>query len=205
LRDELYEPLGLNSTAFRPKEQGLREFAATSHGNPYERKMVYDSSFGYYYGGDPNAWSGWRQYTLAGEVNDGNAWYANGGVAGHAGLFSSAGDLGVLLEVLLQKGRYAGRHYLEPDVIEMFTRKGDFDHGLGWQVPRNAPEGSFAHGGFTGTYVLGVPTYSLGIVLLTNRQNLGVSPEGYYPDIGRVQRPVIELILQAAEAQASGR
>jgi CubicO group peptidase (beta-lactamase class C family) len=74
-------------------------FAATSHGNPYERRMVEDDSFGYLCDEDPAAFTGWRTHTLQGEVNDGNAWHAHGGMAGHAGLFSAAQDLALLLQV----------------------------------------------------------------------------------------------------------
>ena len=87
LEQNLYRPLGLRSTTFNPKAHGFTEFAATEQGNVYERHMVYDSTFGYRYRGDPTAWNGWRQYVLDGEVDDGNSFYANGGVAGHAGLF----------------------------------------------------------------------------------------------------------------------
>ena len=198
LRDELYAPLGLRNTTFLPKARGLQNFAATSHGNPYERKMVYDTAFGYDYDGDPRAWNGWREYTLIGEVNDGNAWYANGGVAGHAGLFSTARELSTLLQLLLNRGTYGGRRYLEGAVIDTFTAKRWFDNGLGWAVPRNAPAGSFTHGGFTGTYVLGVPEYNLGIVLLTNKQNVGVNAAGYYPNINAVQNAVTDALLEAA-------
>ncbi|MGH7443373.1 MAG: serine hydrolase, partial [Longimicrobiales bacterium] len=166
--------------------------------NPYERRMVHDTAFGYDYDGDPDAWNGWREYTLAGEVSDGNAWYAHGGVAGHAGLFSTGPELAVLLDVLLQKGTYRGRRVLSPDVITTFTRRDRFEHGLGWQVPTNAPEGSFAHSGFTGTYVIGVPRYDLGIVLLTNRENVGVNEAGYYPDVGDIRQPIIDAIIDAA-------
>jgi CubicO group peptidase (beta-lactamase class C family) len=203
LRQELYDPLGLRATGFNPRARGLTEFAATSHGNPYERKMVYDTAFGYDYDGDPTAWNGWRGYTLLGEVNDGNAWYAHAGVAGHAGLFSTARELGVLLDVLLSKGTYGGRRYLGAEVVERFTRKDVFENGLGWQVPRGAPEGSFSHSGFTGTYVLGVPRYRLGVVLLTNRQNLGTNQAGYYPDVGGVQQAVTRALLQGAQAEAT--
>ena len=194
VREELYEPLGLRATAFLPKQQGLAGFAATSHGNPYERRMVHDTSFGYDYAGDPHAWSGWREYTLEGEVNDGNAWHAHGGVAGHAGLFSSGRELAVLLNVLLAGGVHEGRRVLDAGVVARFMRKDRFGHGLGWQVPADAPEGSFAHSGFTGTYVIGVPRHDLAIVLLSNRQNLGINDAGYYPGMG-VQQQVIRAIL----------
>jgi serine-type D-Ala-D-Ala carboxypeptidase len=202
LQSELYGPLGLRNTTFKPKQRGLREFAATSHGNPYERKMVYDTAFGYDYDGDPTAWNGWREYTLVGEVNDGNAYYANEGMAGHAGLFSTARELDQLLQVLLNKGVHRGRRFLGEAVIDTFTAKRWFDNGLGWAVPRNAPEGSFTHGGFTGTYVLGVPKYKLGVVLLINRQNLGVNREGYYPSPNALQSTVVDALLRAAEKEA---
>lgn len=195
LHDELYQPLGLTATTFLPKERGLTGFAATSHGNPYERRMVHDTAFGYDYHGDPDAWNGWREYTLAGEVSDGNAWYANGGVAGHAGLFSTGRDLAVLLNLLLQGGSYDGRRYVAPEVIADFMQKDGFGHRLGWQAPADTPEGSFAHNGFTGTYVIGVPRHDLGIVLLINRQNLGVDDRGYYPGMG-IQQRVVRAILR---------
>ncbi|HEY3133615.1 MAG TPA: serine hydrolase, partial [Gemmatimonadaceae bacterium] len=100
LEQNLYRPLGLRSTTFNPKSHGFTDFAATEQGNVYEKHMVYDSTFGYRYRGDPAAWNGWRQYVLNGEVDDGNSYYANGGVAGHAGLFSTAADLRVLLDLL---------------------------------------------------------------------------------------------------------
>lgn len=194
LAEALYGPLGLKTTGFLPRARGLSGFAATSHGNPYERRMVHDTAFGYDYDGDPDAWNGWREYTLVGEVNDGNAWYAHGGVAGHAGLFSTGRELATLLNVLLAGGVHEGRRMLSRDVIETFLLQGDFGHALGWQVPDDAPPGSFAHSGFTGTYVMGVPREELGIVLLVNRQNLGVDGRGFYPDMD-VRRRVIEVLV----------
>jgi CubicO group peptidase (beta-lactamase class C family) len=91
LRERFYQPLRLTHTGFRPAggEQATAPagIAATSHGNPYEYRMVHDSTFGYRIEGDARAWDGWRRRTLRGEVNDGNAFHAFDGVAGHAGLF----------------------------------------------------------------------------------------------------------------------
>lgn len=201
VQEELYAPLGLRATTFLPRQRGLTGFAATSHGNPYERRMVHDTAFGYDYSGDPHAWNGWREYTLEGEVNDGNAWHAHGGVAGHAGLFSTGRELAVLLNVLLDRGMHEGRRILDPEVVDAFMRKDRFGHGLGWQIPANAPEGSFAHSGFTGTYVMGVPRHDLAIVLLTNRQNLGVDDAGYYPAMD-VQQQVVRAILPERHQRA---
>ena len=198
LGDSLYRPLGLRSTAFNPKTRGFAEFAATEQGNVYELHMVYDSTFGYRYRGDPTAWNGWRQYVLNGEVDDGNSYYANGGVAGHAGLFSTAADLRVLLDLLNNRGSYGGRQYIRPEIVDAFLTRDKYENYLGWQAPSNLPAGSFSHTGFTGTYVAGVPQYKLSIVLLTNRQNMGTDAKGYFPDVGPLQQAVAEAIVNGA-------
>jgi CubicO group peptidase (beta-lactamase class C family) len=201
LRGRLYGPLGLETIGFRfgtPGGGGDGEAvppAATSHGNPYENRMVHDSTFGYRIAGDADAWSGWRQHTLVGEVNDGNAFHALRGMAGHAGLFSDAADLRVLLQLLLDRGEYGGRRYLRAETVEAFLAPTGDGQALGWQVPDYAPAGSFAHTGFTGTWVLGVPARGLTVVLLTNRQNGGVDARGLYPDVAPLQRGVAEALL----------
>jgi CubicO group peptidase (beta-lactamase class C family) len=200
LEDNLYRPLGLRSTTFNPKAHGFTEFAATEQGNVYERHMVYDSTFGYRYRGDPTAWNGWRQRVLVGEVDDGNAYYANGGVAGHAGLFSRAADLRVLLDLLNNRGRYGGRQYIRPEVVDAFLTRDKYQNYLGWQAPSYLPAGSFSHTGFTGTYVFGVPAYKLSVVLLTNRQNMGTDARGYFPDIAALEQAVARAIVNGASS-----
>lgn len=189
LRSRLWEPLGLSRTGFGPLADAV-PVASTSHGNPFEHRMVHDTLFGYRYAGDPEAWNGWRRHTLAGEVNDGNAYHAFGGRAGHAGLFSTADELVVLLRLLLDRGEAGGRRYLRPETVDRFLTSNGDGQALGWQVPAYAPEGSFAHTGFTGTFVLGVPSRALAVVLLTNRQNLGLDGGWAYPDVGPLQRDV---------------
>jgi CubicO group peptidase (beta-lactamase class C family) len=197
--DELYEPLGLEQTGFRTAgcthcPQG--PFAATSHGNPYEFRMVHDTSFGYAYSGDPTSWNGWRRYTLLGEVNDGNAFHAHGGVAGHAGLFSSATELARLLELLLNGGELEGRRFVSPETVATFLEPTDYAQALGWQTPSWAPPGSFAHTGFSGTFVIGIPSEGLAVILLTNRQNFGVGSNTRYPDLGELQQELVETVLR---------
>ena len=201
---ELYKPLGLDRTGYRragcersdlefPCPEG--PFAATSHGNPYEYRMVHDTAFGYRFGGDPMAWESWRRYTLVGEVNDGNAFHAHGGVAGHAGLFSTARELRVLLDLLLNGGELGGRRFFRRETLDAFLEPTRFGHGLGWQLPAWAPEGSFSHTGFTGTFVMGVPARGVALVFLTNRQNLGVGTDTRYPELSGLQRHVAEAVL----------
>ena len=202
VREELHGPLGLRTLTFNPRRYGFTDFAVTEPGNVYERRMVYDRDFGYVYHGDPAAWNGWRQYVLDGEVDDGNAWYAHGGVAGHAGLFGTARELTVLLDLLNARGTVAGRRVLRAETVRQFLTPTRFGHHLGWQSPRGMPEGSFAHTGFTGTYVLGVPAHGVSIVLLTNRQNLGVNERGYFPDVGPLQQAVARAIVDGAGRDA---
>jgi CubicO group peptidase (beta-lactamase class C family) len=202
LAQNLYRPLGLAATTFDPRSHGFTEFAATEQGNVYEKHMVYDPTFGYLYKGDPTAWNGWREHVLDGEVDDGNSFYANGGVAGHAGLFSTARDVGVLLDMLVNRGstggrREGGRQYIRPAVIDEFFTRDKYQNFLGWQAPAGLPPGSFSHTGFTGTYVVGIPKYGLSIVLLTNRQNMGTNAEGYFPDVGPLQQAVAKAVVNA--------
>ncbi len=95
MKQNIFVPLRMKHTTFNPlKDKKYKKIAATSAGNPYEKRMVYDSTLGFTVKEiDPAQWDGWRKYILRGEVNDGNAWYANNGVAGAAGLFSTVKDL----------------------------------------------------------------------------------------------------------------
>lgn len=200
LEQELYGPLGLTETGFRPRSDApsVRPAAgivATSHGNPFERRMVHDSDFGYDIGLDGDQWSDWRTHTLVGDVNDGNAWHAFEGVAGHAGLFSSAPDLGLLMRLLLRRGEVDGQRIVSAKTVDHFLAPQLEGQALGWQLPGYAPEGSFGHTGFTGTFVLGVPSAGVGIVLLTNRQNGGVDADTQYPDVGPLQRAIVAALL----------
>jgi CubicO group peptidase (beta-lactamase class C family) len=197
LADELYGPLGLEATGFRsagtpPPPVGDPDsvHAATSHGNPYERRMVHDPDFGYDVPLDPGSWDGWRRRTLVGEVNDGNAWHAFGGVAGHAGLFSNAQELDALLRIVLGRGEAKRRRWVSAAVVERFLVATGEGQALGWQLPAYAPATAFAHTGFTGTFVLADRATGLAVVLLTNRQNAGVDERSAYPDVGPLQRAV---------------
>ena len=200
---ELYKPLGLKFTTFNPRKKGLSQFAATEQGNVYEKHMVYDSTFGYRYNGNPRTWDKWRDYVLNGEVDDGNSYYANGGVAGHAGLFSNASEIEVLLDILNNRGTHAGKRYLSAATIDRFLTVDKYNNYLGWQTVSGMPYGSFMHTGFTGTYVMGIPKYGLSVVLLTNRQNLGTDAKGYFPDIDPLRKAVSKAIADGAGADAA--
>ncbi len=198
VRTEFYRPLGLRRTMFVPKTVGLGDIAATEHGNPFERHMVYGPDFGYKVDVDPKSWDWWRRYTLVGEVDDGNAWYGNGGIAGHAGLFSDADEAAILVQLLLNRGEYGGKRYLKAATVDTFLTKDRFNNALGWMVPEGLPPGSFSHTGFTGTYVLGVPRANLAVVLLANRENVGTDAKGYFPDLQPLRSFVAKVLTEAA-------
>lgn len=200
-----YERLGLRRTTFNPKSKGLTDFAATEFGNGYEKHMVYDTTFGYRYRGDPTSWSGWRDRLLIGEANDGNSFYANGGIAGHAGLFSTGAELSVLLQVLLNRGSYAGHSYISPAAVDAFLTLDKYQNFLGWQHPAHLPDGSFSHTGFTGTYVFGDPRDHLSIVLLTNKQGQGTDATGAFPNLIPLQNAIVKAIIGGVAADALRR
>lgn len=205
LDEHLYEPLGLTHTLFRPLDHGIApsQIAATSHGNPFERRMVYDDDFGYECDEDPTSWDGWRTYTLRGEVNDGNAYYANGGIAGHAGLFSTLDDLQKLLDVLLDGGSSGGQRFVSPETVRKFTTRDEFGNGLGWAMDpaviqsHGAPAGTFGHTGFTGTSVIVMPALDLTIIFLTNRQHVDAS--GSYSNLNPTRRQLTSIVLEYIE------
>jgi CubicO group peptidase (beta-lactamase class C family) len=201
LQKEVFGPLHMNKTGFNPlKNKKNKKIAATSHGNPYEKRMVYDSTLGFKIKEiDPESWNGWRTYTLKGEVNDGNAWYANGGISGAAGLFSNAKDVQKLLDQLMGTSKYPP--IVSKKTIEIFLTRDQFDNGLGWMmdasnsVIKNGPEGSYGHTGFTGTSISVIPSHDISIILLVNRQNKGLLSTGYYYNVSPVRQSVFEAVL----------
>jgi beta-glucosidase-like glycosyl hydrolase/CubicO group peptidase (beta-lactamase class C family) len=119
-----------------------------------------------------------RRRLLQGEVHDANA-FAMGGVAGHAGLFSTAGDLAAFAQMILNGGIYAHDRLLKRATIQQFTRRvavGDSARARGWDVPTLPSSSgqyfsseSFGHTGFTGTSIWIDPARQVFVILLTNR------------------------------------
>jgi len=142
-----------------------------------------------------------------GTVHDENA-HAIGGVAGHAGLFSSARDMAVLAQTLLGKGaiqacageagsgvpcslsRPSPVRIAAPTSVELFTRRHDdtSSRALGWDTPSEGSssgdfltERAFGHTGFTGTSIWVDPELDLFVVLLTSRTNPTRNNSRYVP------------------------
>jgi CubicO group peptidase (beta-lactamase class C family) len=142
-------------------------------------------------------------------VHDENA-SAMGGVAGHAGLFSTAADISAFAQMMLNGGIYAHHRLLSRATIAEFTARqsiGGTDRALGWDVPEKRSSSgsylsarSFGHTGFTGTSLWIDPERQLFVVLLTNR----VNPTRANDTIRRVRPAVHDAILESL-GLAAGR
>jgi CubicO group peptidase (beta-lactamase class C family) len=116
-----------------------------------------------------------RGYPLRGEVHDENA-YALGGVAGHAGLFSTAADLSVFAQMMLNGGEYNGVQIITKPTVELFTSRAFGHRALGWDTAegdygsgRYLGPTAYGHTGFTGTSMWIDPEREMFVILLTNR------------------------------------
>lgn len=203
MQEHIFKPLGMEHTLYNPlRKVAKNKIAATSHGNPFEKRMVTDASLGFKIDSiDPGQWNGWRQYTLKGEVNDGNAWYANEGVSGHAGLFSTVEDLQKLIDMLQDKGMTKNGQFISEKTINRFLTQDGYKNGLGWvmntnsAVIKDAPTGSYGHTGFTGTSIAVVPKCNISVILLINRQNMGLLPTKSYYNLNPVREKVFRAVM----------
>ncbi|MHC1707261.1 MAG: glycoside hydrolase family 3 N-terminal domain-containing protein [Bacteroidales bacterium] len=157
-----YSPLGLATLTYNPLDKfGLQRIIPTEN----------DTLF--------------RHQLIRGQVHDPGAAML-GGVAGHAGLFSNANDMAIILQMLVNGGVYGEHRYFKTETVKEFTtvQFPEFNNrrGLGFDKPmlqyiENGPScksstpGSFGHSGFTGTYVWGDPEKELTYVFLCNRIN----------------------------------
>ncbi|GGM38559.1 UPF0214 protein YbbE [Paraliobacillus quinghaiensis] len=203
LEENIYAPLKMKDTMFNPSDSLDKKIAATSWGNPFEYKMVDDPDFGYYVEEDADLFNRWRNYTLIGEVNDGNSFYANNGIAGHAGLFSTARDLAILGQAMLNGGEYGEVRLYDKKVIDLFTSSHRFGQGYGWERNKGWYMGyqhsadTFGHTGFTGTQVIFDPGYNLQIIVLTNKQHNGTLSSGSYPSTGYLSRSIATTVYES--------
>ena len=159
LADSLfYKPLWLASTTYHPLKKTTIDRIAPTENDTFFRKEL-----------------------VKGYVHDQTAAML-GGVSGNAGLFSNANDLGVIMQMLINNGTYAGNTFLKKETIEVFnTRPYDTNkRALGWDKPeldirKNgstsslAPQETFGHTGFTGTCMWADPVNQLVFVFLSNR------------------------------------
>ena len=154
LKKRVFKPLGMNHTMYNPPPKYWYYCMPTERDNY------------------------WRMEQMKGKVHD-EAAYLLGGVAGHAGLFSTASDVAKLVYTVLNKGRYGDKQIFKASTVENWTTKqtSQSSRGLGWDTksPQHSSAGhyfsmhSFGHTGFTGTSVWADKDNDLFVVLLTNR------------------------------------
>ena len=118
----------------------------------------------------------WRQQLIHGHVHDPSAAMI-GGISGNAGLFSSAHDLGVLFQMVLNGGIYGGHKFIGSSIIDLFTRtQSDSHRGLGFDkwskrqiIAKSASPNTYGHTGFTGCCVWVDTDSEIVFVFLSNR------------------------------------
>ncbi|MFZ5552724.1 MAG: serine hydrolase [Bacteroidota bacterium] len=185
-----YAPLGMKRTCFNPRE---KEFEVD------EIVPTEDDKY-------------WRGQLLQGYVHDPTA-ALYGGVAGNAGLFSTAYDLAILAQLWLNKGEYAGERYFNNATIDLFTSSQPGTHrGLGFnkQISGNtygcsphASDKTYGHTGFTGTAIWIDPETQIIYIFLTNRVH-PVSDNKKIIELGttkRVHSVVYELMMNKVKKE----
>ena len=150
LAERVFTPLGMQNTGFRPADSLVYRIAPTEVSPP-------------------------RGYPVRGEVHDENA-FALGGVAGHAGLFGTAGDLAVFAQMMLNGGTYDGTRIIADSTVHLFTSRASGSRALGWEVADGThgagsylSGSAYGHTGFTGTSMWIDPDREMFVILLTNR------------------------------------
>lgn len=193
-RRAIVEPLGLSHTCFNPERAMRTGVAACESDNAYERDMCERDA-------PAPRYDGWRSGVIWGEVHDGNAYFL-GGAAGHAGLFSSAG------ETLRLANQFIGgvSELLSKETCELFRR--NMTEGLNearsfaWQLAATKdstagpalPPDAFGHTGFTGTTCWIDAEKQQVFILLTNRTHAHSLP---FANINQTRREFHTLALEA--------
>ena len=202
-RRNIFAPLGMRDTGFRPEVKLRARIAPTEK---RRGQMNYLGDTGADAGPEAEQW-------LRGQVHDPTS-FRMGGVAGHAGLFSTADDLAIFCQMLLNGGVFNGVRILAPMTIATMTRphaiaENGSARGLGWDIATSFsankgdlfPLGSFGHTGFTGTSIWIDPASDTFVIFLSNR----VHPDGkgdVGPLRGRVASIVASSIMDTTVAKA---
>lgn len=166
LYNTFYKPLGMNHTRFRPLKHFNRDIIVPTENETF-----------------------WRRQLLHGHVHDPNA-ALHGGIAGNAGIFSTANDLAILFQMWLNKGVYNGQRYLKAETVDKFTaRQENCFRGLGFNKPsmgsvsfgmsENASLSTYGHTGFTGTCFWVDPEHDLIYIYLSNAVHPSVNNKTY--------------------------
>jgi uncharacterized protein YbbC (DUF1343 family)/CubicO group peptidase (beta-lactamase class C family) len=202
-RKNIFAPLGMRDTSFRPDAKLSSRIAPTEK---RRGQLNYLGDSGANAGAEGEQW-------LRGQVHDPTS-FRMGGVAGHAGLFSTVDDLAIFCQMILNGGVYNGARILSPMTVATMTRphavsEGGAARGLGWDIATSFstnkgdlfPLGSFGHTGFTGTSMWIDPASDTFVIFLSNR----VHPDGkgdVGPLRGRVASIVASSIMDTTFAKA---
>ena len=190
-RRNIFAPLGMRDTGFRPDAKLAARIAPTEK---RRGQMNYLGDSGVNAGPEGEQW-------LRGQVHDPTS-FRMGGVAGHAGLFSTADDLAIFCQMILNGGAFNGTRILSPAAVAAMTRPRAVSEtgaarGLGWDIATSFstnkgdlfPLGSFGHTGFTGTSMWMDPASDTFVVFLSNR----VHPDGK-GDVGPLRGRVASIV-----------
>ena len=190
----IFEPMRMTSTGFRPSAVQESRIAPTER---RRGQMSYLGDTAVNAGAEGEVW-------LRGQVHDPTSYRMNG-VAGHAGLFSTANDLAIYCQMILNGGSYGGVRVLSPLTVAQMTRprivsSSGNTRGLGWDINTSYstnrgelfPLGSFGHTGFTGTSIWIDPASEMFVVFLSNR----VHPDGK-GDVGPLRGRVASIVASS--------
>ena len=190
-KKNIFEPLKMRDTGFRPAAN-LQTRIAPTEKRRGQLNYLGDSAANV--GAEGDVW-------LRGQVHDPTS-YRMDGVAGHAGLFSTANDLAIYCQMILNGGEYGGVRILSPLTVAEMTRPRIINstggtRGLGWDINTSFssnrgelfPLGSFGHTGFTGTSIWIDPASEMFVVFLSNR----VHPDGK-GDVGPLRGRVASIV-----------
>lgn len=190
LQNHFYEPLGCKTLGYLPTPKNFpNDIVPTEMDSLFRKDLV----------------KGW--------VHDENAALL-GGISGNAGLFGTANDLAIIMQMYMQKGEYAGKRYFKEETVNEFikvqylnnhNRRGlGFDKPLfgndtlslkeSYPAPEVSPE-SFGHSGFTGTFIWADPKNELVFIFLSNR----VYPSRSHSNIYNLNiRPALQQVFYTA-------
>ncbi|HEY6802901.1 MAG TPA: exo-beta-N-acetylmuramidase NamZ domain-containing protein [Pyrinomonadaceae bacterium] len=198
-QQNIFTPLGMRDTGFNPPAS-LRSRIAPTEKRRGQLSYLGDSVNNA--GVDADNW-------LRGQVHDPTS-YRMSGVAGHAGLFSTASDLAIYCQMILNGGQYRNVRILSPASVAEMTRPrlvsgSGWTRGLGWDINTSYssnrgelfPLGSFGHTGFTGTSIWIDPASDMFLIFLSNR----VHPDGK-GDVGPVRGRVSSIVAGAVTDSA---
>jgi CubicO group peptidase (beta-lactamase class C family) len=199
----LIRPLGLVDTFFNPAAELRPRIAASENGNQYEKQTCVELGYLKDPPSEDEVQNAFRDHVIWGEVHDGNAFFM-GGIAGHAGLFSTAEEVFQIAQQFLPDHT----RLLKPETTDLFktnfTSGMNEDRSFGFQLAstegstagtRMSPE-SFGHNGFTGTSVWIDPVEDRIFVLLTNRTHDHDLP---FVNINAVRRRFHDLSIDHLE------